>query len=353
MPRAYDLRQMPIDRNPLQQLTPDWGKLPKLDPIDPAGVIDLWVGYIKEVTGVDLTGIVEFMDWLSEQVGLVMAGFGTVWQELLDGIAELWAPIGEGIDAVVADVVAAIDGIFNTGKNAKLSADNANIGVQSLKALLAGGGADEFDYENANTLPTALYEISAGGPGAGNYGPNGNGYLVWKPSGSSLREVIYRRTDVTLAGDNQIITAVWAEKPYDTLTPKTYGFICGRMSLVSNNTHVRARISDNDARIEVVVSGTVTALGGSVDLDVNDGDVFELWLGHDDHPRRFWLKQNGVTVLTRDDGTADGTGAVSERGSGYRQPGFGARVDNYLLLFQNRAPSLAGWTWALQPEGGS
>lgn len=353
MPRAYDLRQMPIDRNPLQTLTPDWGKLPKLDPLDPAGVIDLWVSWIKDVTGVDLTGVIEFMDWLSDQVGLVMAGFGTVWQNLLNGIAEIWQPIGEGIEAVVADVVAAIDGIFNTGKNAKLSADNANISVQALKAQLAGGGSDEFDYENANSLPTALYEISTGGPGAGNYGPNGNGYLVWKPSGSSMREIIYRRTDVTISGDNQVITAVWAEKPYDVLIPKTYGYICGRMSLVSNNTHVRARISDSNAAIEVVVSGSVTQLGGTVDIDVNDGDVFELWLGHRDHPRRFWLKQNGVTVLTRDDGAADGTGAASERGTGYRQPGFGAKVDNYLLLFQNRAPSLAGWTWALQPDEGS
>jgi hypothetical protein len=132
------------------------------------------------------------------------------------------------------------------------------------------------------------------------------------------------------------------------------------MSLVSNNTHVRAKISDDDACIEAVVSGTATQIGSSRSLTVAAGDVFELWLGYKDptdplldHPRRFWLKQNGTTVLTVDDGDADGTGSVSELGSGYRQVGLGARVDNYLILFQNPAPSLAGWTWSPQPTGGS
>jgi hypothetical protein len=353
MPRAYDQKQLVVDRNPLQQLPVDYGKLPKLDPIDPADLLNTYLTSITRITGIDLTGVGNFLESIKDAVGLLLTGFGAAWNGLINGISDVWNGITGSIDKAWTDAVVAIQGIFGTATNAKLSAANANIGVQALKAQLAGGGADEFDYENANVLPSALYEISASGPGAGNYGPSGTGYLVWKPSGSLLREIIYRRTDVTLAGDNQIVTAVWAEKPFDTLLFKTYGYICGRMSLVSSNTHVRARISDNDARIEVVVSGTVTALGASISLDVNDGDVFELWLGHPDHPRRFRLVQNGVTVLTRDDGTAAGVGAVSERGSGYRQPGFGARVDTYLLLFQNRAPSLAGWTWALQPEGGS
>lgn len=354
MPRAFDQQQIAIDRNPLLGLTQDYGKLPKLNPIDPAGVIELWVGYIKDVTGIDLTGIVDFVDWLGEQIGIVdFSGFGGVWQDLLDGIAGVFAPIEEGFNAVVADVVAAIDGIFNTGKNAALAADNANISVQALRAQLAGGGSDEFDYENANTLPSAFYEVSTGGAGAGNYGPNGRGFLVWKPSGAGVREIIYRRTDTTLIDDDMVITSVWAEKPFDVLFPKTFGYICGRMSLVSNNTHVRAKISDNDARIEAVVSGTATQIGSSRSLTVTPGDVFELWLGHADHPRRFWLKQNGSTVLTVDDGAADGTGSVSEMGSGYRQAGIGCRVDNYLILFQNPAPSLAGWTWSPQPTGGS
>lgn len=353
MPRAFDQKQLVVDRNPLQGLTQDWGKLPKLDPIDPAGVIDLWVSWIKERTGIDLTGVVEFMDWISERVGLAMTNFGTAWHNLLNGISAVFDPISEAINKTVTDVINAISGIFNVGKAAKLSADNANIGVEKLKAQLSGGGWDEFDYESANALPSSLYAVTYGGAGAGNYGPNGDGYLVWKPSGGSTREVIYRRTDTTLAEDNGVVTVVWTTKPYSTLFPKSYGYICGRMSLTSNATHVRAKISDSNACIEVVVSGSVTQIGATKDLSISDGDVFELWFGHADHPRRFWLKQNGVTVLTVEDGAAGGSGAVSQLGSGYRQVGLGALVNNYLLLFQNPAPSLAGWTWALQPTGGS
>jgi len=351
MPRAFDQQQIAIDRNPLLGLAQDYGKLPKLDPLDPAGVIGLWVGYIKDITGIDLSGVVEFMDWISEQVGIVMAGFGAVWQQLLDGIAEVFRPLEEGFNAVVADVVAAIDGIFNTGKNAALAADNANISVEKLRAELAGGGFDEFDYSSANTLPSGIYELSSGGPGAGNYGPNGSGSLVWKPSGALTREIIYRRLGDTLGVDDGVITVVWSTKPNAALFPKTFGYICGRMSNTSNNTHVRAKISDNDCRIEAVVSGTATQIGSTRSLTINNGDVFEFYFGHPDHPRRFWLRQNGVTVLTVNDGSADGSGAISQRGSAYRSVGFGCIVEPFLLIFQNPAPSLAGWTWAPQSGG--
>jgi hypothetical protein len=354
MPRAFDRQQLVIDRNPLQGLVQDYGKLPKLDDVDPAGVIGLWVGWIKDVTGIDLSGVVDFMNWLSDQVGLVMAGFGATWQNLLNGIATVWQPIQEGINAVVNDVITAISGIFNTGRNAALAADNANIAVERLRAELAGGGFDEFDYASANALPSGIYELSSGGPGAGNYGPDGNGFLVWKPSGSLTREIIYRRLGDTLGVDDGVVTVVWSTKPNNALFPKTFGYICGRMSNTSNNTHVRAKISDNSALIEAVVSGTPTQIGSTrTGMTIRNGDVFEFYFGHPDHPRRFWLRQNGVTVLTVNDGSADGSGAISQRGSAYRSVGFGCIVEPFLLIFQNPAPSLAGWTWAPQDIGGS
>jgi len=310
MPRAFDQQQLVIDRNPLQGLVQDYGKLPKLDDVDPAGVIGLWVTWVKDVTGIDLSGVVDFMNWLSDQVGLVMAGFGATWQGLLDGIATVWQPIEEGINAVVNDVIAAISGIFDTGRNAALAADNANIAVERLRAELAGGGFDEFDYASANALPSGIYELSSG--------------------------------------------VVWSTKPNNALFPKTFGYICGRMSNTSNNTHVRAKISDNSALIEAVVSGTPTQIGSTrTGMTIRNGDVFEFYFGHPDHPRRFWLRQNGVTVLTVNDGSADGSGAISQRGSAYRSVGFGCIVEPFLLIFQNPAPSLAGWTWAPQDIGGS
>jgi len=354
MPRAYDQRQLVVDRNPLQQLPVDYGKLPKLDPIDPADLLHTYLTSIERITGLNLSGIEDFLDSIKDVVGMMLAGFGTAWNGLINGISDIWTGLTGSIDKAWNDAVDAIKGVFETGKNAKLSADNANIGVEKLRAQLSGGGWDEFDYESANTLPSSLYEVSTGGAGAGYYGPNGSGYLVWKPSGAGVREILYRRIDTSLAEDNGVVTVVWSTRPYKALLNKTYGYIMGRCSLVSNTTHVRAKISDTTAAIEAVVSGTATQIGSAITgMNINDGDVWELWFGHVDHPRRFWLKQNGVTVLTVDDGAADGTGSVSEMGSGYRQTGIGCRVDNYVILFQNPAPALAGWTWALQPTGGS
>lgn len=355
MPRAYDTRPLVIDRNPLQTLPMDYGKLPKLDPIDPANLVGAYIAYVEQLTGIDLSGVQEFMDWLSDQVGVAMQGFGVVWdmivdtvQGIIDGIVGVWTGIVDTVDNVLQDAIDAVAGIFGVGKSAALSADNANIGVQTLKAQLAGGGSDEFDYPDANALPSTLYSVSYGGPGAGNYGPNGDGFVVWKPSGASAREVIYRRTDVTLGSDNGVVTVVWSKKPLDPIFSDAYGYICGRMSNVTNNTHIRAVIDNNSVRFHAVVSGTVTTIGSTKTLTIRDGDVFEFFFGTAVEPRKFWLVQNGVTVHTVTD-----SGAVSQLGADYRQVGFGGYADNYLLLFQNPPPALAGWTWAVQTVSGS
>ena len=344
MPRTFDRRRQLSDKDP-RRFGTNWS--------DPQGAIN------ESASQRGLQVRESFPQIIKDIIGVDLAGFNAAWQSFVDGVVATWTGITETVGKAWEDAVAAIEGIFDTGKTAKLSADNANIGVEKLRAQLSGGGWDEFDYESSNALPSSLYEVTYGGAGAGYYGPNGSGYLVWKPSGGGTREVICRRTDTSLSEDNGVVTVVWAAKPYKVLTPKSYGYILGRCSLVSNDTFIRAKISDSGAAIEAVVSGTVTSLG-SQNLTVNDGDVFELWFGYTDptdplldHPRRFWLKQNGTTVLTVDDGDPDGTGSVSEMGSGFRQNGIGCLVSNYLVLFQNPAPSLAGWTWALQPTGGA
>jgi hypothetical protein len=351
MPRTIDRRQTPeADKNPNRFGT---------DYTDPQGAINegatksgdfirnALAQAIKDTTGIDITGVYVFMDWLSEQVGVAMSNFGEMWQGLLDGIVNIWNEATTAIGSVVEDAVLSIQKIFHLGQNAALSADNANIGVQSIKAQLAGGGFDEFDYPSSNDLPSGTYNKLASGPGGGSYGPNGDGFLVWKPSGAQAREIIYRRSDVTLGSDNGVITVVWSAKPYDPAFSDAYGYICGRFG-ASTWEHIRAVIDNNSARIQVYASGTLTQIGSSVTLTIKNGDVFEFWYGTAAHPRRFILKQNGTTVIDVADGDPDGTGAVSQIGTDYRKVGLGAYADNYLVFFQNPPPALAGWTWAVQ-----
>jgi hypothetical protein len=308
---------------------------------------DNLVQTILDKTGIDLTGIVEFMDWLSDQVGLAMTDFGAQWQALLDGIVNVWLDTNESIGALVENVIDTFNEAFGIVKDNVLTTANANITTYSNLATAAGGDFDEFDYAVAAALPGGTYaQITAGG-GAGTYGPNGVGHLVWKTAGFSGRTIVYRRSDVTLAQDNGVVTTVWLTKIKNPLGADTYGYLCGRMANDGTDTYVRASIDNNQARIEVVVAGVVTQLGATIDITPTAGDVFRFYYGTTSHSRRFWLRQGSVTVMTRDDGDAAGVGSISSLGSDWRSIGFGTSVGQYVLT-QNPAPSLAGWTWAPQ-----
>jgi hypothetical protein len=351
MPRTIDRRQTPeSDKNPNRfgtDYTDAQGAINEGASKSGEYIRNALAQAIKDTTGVDITGVYVFMDWLSEQVGVAMSNFGEAWQGLLDGIVNIWNDTATAIGSVFNDAVESVLKIFNLGQNAALSAGHANIGVQSIKAQLAGGGFDEFDYPDSADLPSGAYNKLTSGPGGGTYGPNGKGFLIWKPSGGQAREVLYRRADVTLGSDNGVVTVVWSAKPYDPIFSDAYGYICGRFGS-STWEHVRASIDNNSARIQVYASGSLTQIGPTVTLTVRNGDVFDFSYGTALHPRRFILRQNGATVIDVTDGDSDGTGAISQIGASYRKVGIGGYASNYLVLFQNPPPALAGWTWAVQ-----
>lgn len=308
---------------------------------------DNLIRIIKDTTGIDLTGIAEFMDWLSEQVGIVLVDFGLAWQALLDGIVNAWLNTTESIGAAVENVIDTLGEAFGVVRDDVLTTANATITTQANAATAAGGDYDEFDYSSAASLPGGTYAQLTAGGGGGTYGPNGLGHLIWKTAGFAGRTVVYRRSDVTLAQDNGVVTTVWLTKIKNPLGADTYGYLCGRMANDGSNTYVRASIDNNQARIEVVVAGVVTQLGATISIAPTQGDTFRLFFGATSHSRKFWLRQNSVTVMTREDGNAAGVGSISSLGADFRSVGFGTAVAQYVLT-QNPAPSLAGWTWAPQ-----
>lgn len=355
MPRAYDRNvQAVTDKDPTRFGT---------DYQDPMGAIgetakdlgtqirDNLAQAFKDLTGIDLTGPLAFLDWIGEQINNGLGLLGELWNQLLGGVINILNFVGDAIATTVGNFIDTVQNIFYRGDNAALSADHANISVQALKASLAGGGTDEFDYAEAASLPTANFAISEALGGAGTYGPNGNGFVVWKPSGSGAREVVYRRKNTVLGSDNGVVTVVWAKRMLSPFPDQTFGYICGRMnnskSGSSNDTYLRARIGYNGAAIEWVNNGTAYPIGPAVvGISTRDGDVFDFYFGTTSNPRRFWLKQNGVVILDR---TESGTTSLVD--SNHRSVGFGAVVGQYLYPFrlgQNPAPALAGMTWAVQ-----
>lgn len=266
--------------------------------------------------------------------------------DALSNAASDASDIGTGI----SNAIAGIGRLLGVGSSAQQSADNANIGVQILNAQMnAVGtvGSDEFDYVSANTLPSGSYALSSLGAGGGNYGPNGAGRLVWKPSGFLTRQKIYKRTDMPLETNNGAVTAVWSTKIKDPLFSDGHGYLCGRMFDSNNDTHIRADIDNNTARIQVVSSGVVTQIGSSASVDTSDGDVWEFWYGTLSNPYVFWLKQNGTLVRFGGNTYVEDTGHISGfmLTSNYRMCGFGGQADNYAAVFQIAPPTLNGWTW--------
>jgi hypothetical protein len=351
MPRAFDRRFQPtMDKDPTRfgtDYTDPYGAIN--ESASSAGLLirNNLVVAIKQTTGIDLTGVFEFIDWLGEQIGLNLQAFAQAWQQLLDGIINTWLDVTGTIGAAVDNVLDTLGEAFGVVKSNVLTTANANIETQSATATAAGGDYDEFDYPSAATLPSASYAIFTNGPGGGSYGPNGNGHLVWKIAGFNFREVVYRRSDTTLSQDNGVVTSVWLTKIKNPLFADSFGYLCGRMANDGSQTYIRASIDNNQARIDAVVDGVATQIGSTVNLTPSPGDVFKFYYGATSHSRRFWLKQGSVTILTVEDGAADGTGAISAKGSSHRSVGFGCKVGQYVLT-QNPAPSLAGWTWAPQ-----
>lgn len=351
MPRTFDRRFQPtMDKDPTRfgtDYTDPYGAINESAATAGLQIRNNLVIAIKQTTGIDLTGVVEFIDWLGAQIGLNLAAFGQAWQDLLDGIINTWLGITGSIGAAVENVLDTLGEAFGVVKDNVLTTANATITSYASAATAAGGDYDEFDYTAAATLPSATYARILNGPGGGSYGPNGSGHLVWTVAGLSWRQIVYRRSDTTLAQDNGVVTSVWLTKIKNPLFADSYGYLCGRMANDGSQTYIRASIDNNQARIEAVVGGTVTQIGPTVNLTPSAGDVFRFYYGATSHARRFWLRQGSVTILTVEDGLADGTGAVSSQGSDFRSVGFGTLVSQYVLS-QNPAPSLAGWTWAPQ-----
>ena len=267
--------------------------------------------------------------------------------DLTDGIGNLFFG-SANLNLAISNAVESLTGIWGAGKSAQTSADDANIKAQIILARLDAVGTvgfDEFDYDNGNALPGDKYALSSAGPGGGNYGPNGAGQLVWKPSGFTAREKVYKRTDMPLQTNNGVVTAVWSSRIKDPLFSDGYGYLCGRMFDVNNNTYVRARIDNNSAVIQAVVGGVVTSIGSSASVDTQDGDVWEFWYGTLTNPYLFWLKRNGVTVPFGPNRFVEDAGHVSQLGSSYLMCGVGGRADNYAAVFQIAPPTLNGWTW--------
>lgn len=111
MPRSYDLNPVKITHHPTQRLDTALGKLP---PFDVQQIIDGFLTALKDLTGIDLTGIRDFLENMFGSIDWSnLPDAGDVWQfvvtTFIQPIIDIVGQIGDALNSVLGPVFGGID----------------------------------------------------------------------------------------------------------------------------------------------------------------------------------------------------------------------------------------------------
>jgi hypothetical protein len=195
--------------------------------------------------------------------------------------------------------------------DAAIAQGSANYANSQLSILTGGalasnvtGGislSETFTGASANTLG-ASFSRTSDGPGAGNFGPNGNGQAVWKKSGGLWRRHIDRNT-TALATDYValfVVIAKPAEAP--SIGSDAYTYLIARCNAAAD-TFLYCRIGRGNLEIGKRAGSTWSAFT-SVTITCNPGDQFTMVVGTTTDDREIIVRQNGIARITYTDTSA-------------------------------------------------
>lgn len=111
MPRSYDLNPVSITHHPTQRIDTAIGKLP---PFDIQQIIDGFLTALKDLIGIDLTGIRDFLENMFGSIDWSnLPDAGDVWQFVVSTfilpIIDIVGQIGDALNAVLAPIFGGID----------------------------------------------------------------------------------------------------------------------------------------------------------------------------------------------------------------------------------------------------
>lgn len=335
----------------VQQLRQVFFRLPKI-------ILEAVVAFIKQTTGIDLSGFLPLLDGLGNVVGLGnstgVLNFFNIIPQILGGL-NLADPIHTAVDVVTKFASTMLDplGFFAnlvggvvpnhqspaTVGVAQYAADTANSGVAILNAKVSAPPSgltftDTFNRAVTTNLGTDYDRVMGSGPGT--WGTDGLGNAVWMVSGFGsqlcLDRVIYPMTT-----KYQSISTVMTAPPAGAFTGNSQTKLCLRMN-TAKTTYVVATIDCGFVEIGYVLAGAYTRLGSTVPLTQSSGDLYEFRAGTVTNDYEFVLLQNGLTVCNRFD-----TGHASQVGVGTYDYGgviAVAGVTFFFIFLQMPAPTL-------------
>lgn len=248
-------------------------------------------------------------------------------QDLVGFLVDLLGPIP--IVGTIAHTLASYFGLLKdkgdvaqeTGENAQVSADHANVSVAQLAAQVAAGNvpsgvvfSDTFNRPDTGSLGSD-YAQSSSGAGGGALHTDGNN-AVYDPTGSGVGRRDARCT-TALFTDYQSAACVQNEAIANILTPPSF-FLILRADIALMN-YVVATIGNNLREIGKVVGGSYTALWSAAG-DNAPGDRWTLKAGTTTDVYELLLFRNGDVDPV---GRVTDTGTRHIVGSANRFGGFG------------------------------
>lgn len=343
---AYLTGQLPAGNNPLVRM--QTGSFSTK--VDPAQIIAQWTTFvhdflieiIRDVTGIDLTSWETFISTLSSGGGFDLAGLVTFVNGLGQAIVDAFNGVGTVATGIIADVWNTIASLLGIGNAASSSAATANSRVSTLEARLNAAGVpggtyvtDPFSGAATSSPPSPPYSTTSSGAGAGSYGLDGSGRMVWKGSGSSDHSVNCLNTVTPLSTDNGVVSATLAKKTGGS------GAITYLFARSGPFSAVWAAITDTTVAIQAATSAGVATVA-TESVTAADGDVWEFWFGTQADATLLWVVLNGATVI---DPIAEATHTI---GSSSRTCGFGGAAKGLPPFSQSPPAELDSFTYADQ-----
>lgn len=278
--------------------------------------------------------------------------WNTLWDTILKPLEWITAPLQDVIDRIInafenlgqlidfnlpfTGILDAVFGIFDTGLVANNRISEVEVKLRQL-ASSANAVNEGFDGGSAGNLGGSWTQ-NYSGAGAGSFGRDGRGNAVWKASGAGNRTCIARYNVNDFDVDSGVITVQLASSPQSYVFDDAYTYLCWRMNS-AGNTYVRLRIGYDSVRLQKVVGGSTSNIGGAWSGNPAGGNVFEVFYGESGGTNlgHYVVKRNGVTILNETDGSPT-------YGPGYRYVGCGMETGNRLVFTQNIPAGLAVFT---------
>lgn len=328
MPRVIDLHPSQRGAGGSSLNSPTRGGLPYQDPLsaiqqsaDIAGQLmrENLARTIKELTGIDITGVLEFFDWLEEQAGISIKNLGELWDNLVNQIEDWVQGILDNIWDGTGGLGDAIVELLDPARaKAAMEALNARIAAAVAQIEKSGAIVENFATYPDGSLGSKWTTDYVQGS-TGSFGIKSGEARMISDVGFGGRRARNRYIDSSATGDDVVVSGIYSTAPQvGNLLGNAENELFARANLAvsgpipAGGKRVFARFVNGKVHTGYDVGAGLVILK-TVDLAFQPTATYAL----DCHGWTFDVYENARMVSSVVD-----TAEASARGTGFRGVGF-------------------------------